>query len=90
MPPCCARGMADHMFRNSQRPSFSQAQRQPPPADSAGGTQEDGYVSYIAAVLSQSKLQRLPLRKATQQSAFLHPDPGRNYLEGNLIHFNVT
>lgn len=82
MPPCCAQGMDDHMFRNSQRPSFSEAQRRPPPAATAGGTQENGYVSDTAAALCWSKLQHRPLQRCKQQLGLLHPDPGHRYLEG--------
>lgn len=43
------KGTDVHMFGNSHRSSFSRAQRQEPPADTAGGTQEDGYILYIPA-----------------------------------------
>lgn len=43
------RGTDVHMFGNSHRSSFSTAQGQEPPADTAGGTQEDGYILHIPA-----------------------------------------
>lgn len=44
------KGTDAHMFGNLHRSSFSEAQRREPPADTAGGTQEDGYILHIPAV----------------------------------------
>lgn len=43
------KGTDVHMFGNLHRSSFSKAQQQEPPADTAGDTQEDGYILYLPA-----------------------------------------
>lgn len=43
------KGTDVHMFGNLHRSSFSKAQRQEPPADTAGGTQEAGYILHVPA-----------------------------------------
>lgn len=59
------KGTDVHMFANLHRSSFSEAQQQEPPADTAGGTQENGYILYIPAVPCKNQSPLHPPLNAT-------------------------
>lgn len=59
------KGTDVHMFGNLHRSSFSKAQQQEPPADTAGGTQENGYILHIPAVPCKKQSPLHPPLNAT-------------------------